>query len=231
MNTSELRASLELWERRERAAHHNHLHSAETGDHRRERLWIDREREAERMIVRRQGQLEQRGKPWAPPIVGFHADYQYVFGAKGPVYRAAGHYTAGERCAGARELLAEATADHRYHVGKGWGGLSYEWMIADDGTLLLGNPTGRKSAAVALNNTGMVNVCMPGTTGDRPTAAQQRTLRWLLAHAHTRALPRQHRSPVDLRTIPLRGHRDWPSQSTACPGNFSTLYRTRGADR
>lgn len=234
MTVKQITASLRLWERREAAAHRNHLASKARGDHARERVWIDREREAERMIARRRDQLAAVDKTWKPPMVTAEQlglRFQYVFGPKGPVTRCAGHYTAGPRRADATGLAVEARNDHAFHAGKGWGGLSYEWMIADDGTLLLGNPTDRKSAAVALNNTGTVNICCPGTTGDKPTAAQARTLRWLLANAHTSALPKAHRSPVDLRRVPLLGHREFPNQATACPGDFLSLYRSRGEAR
>lgn len=157
--------------------------------------------------------------------------FQYVFGPKGRVFNTAGHYTAGHRASGKAALIAEARSDHAFHRSKGWGGLSYEWMIADDGTIVCGNPTNRKSAAVALHNTGLVNICMPGTTGDKPTEAQAATLRWLLANAHTSAMPAAHRSPIDLRRVSLRGHKQFPDQSTACPGNFLTVYTTRGNSR
>ena len=80
-------------------------------------------------------------------------------------------------------------SDHRFHKGKGWGGLSYEAMVADDGTIGFGNPMWRKSAAVASNNTGMVSICCPGTTGDRMTAAQKKSVRWLMDNWHTDRRP------------------------------------------
>lgn len=155
--------------------------------------------------------------------------FQWVFGSKGTPYRCAGHYTAGHRAADAVALAAEARADHAFHRGKGWGGLSYDYMVADDGTLLLGNPIGRKSAHVGGNNSGNVGICCPGTTGDRPTSAQAATVRWLLANAHTSALPAEHRSPVDLRRLPLLGHNEYPGNATSCPGLFIDMYHAKGA--
>lgn len=152
--------------------------------------------------------------------------FQYVFGNKGAIFRGAGHYTAGHRARGADDLIREARSDHTFHKGKGWGGLSYEAMIADDGTLLFGNPIARKSAAVASNNTGMVNVCCPGTTGDRMTQAQKRTLGWLLDNWHTSKVPAAHRLPKPARGLEWRGHRFWPGQSTACPGVMIEDYRS-----
>lgn len=190
--------------------------------------------EAKRAIRQIDADLKKARRSSKPRIITARQlglTFQYVFGGKGRVFNIAGHYTAGHRASGAAELMREARNDHAFHRSKGWGGLSYEWMIADDGTIVCGNPTNRKSAAVALHNTGLVNICMPGTTGDKPTEAQARSLTWLLANAHTSAMPAAHRSPVDLRLIWLRGHRQFPDQSTACPGNFQTVYTTRGTSR
>lgn len=154
-------------------------------------------------------------------------NFQYVFGSKGSIIRGAGHYTAGPRAKDGEALVALARAYHRQHLNEGWGGLSYEAMVADNGDILLGNPPDRKGAAVALNNTGMVNVCCPATTGDRMTDAQERSIRWLLEHWHTDAIPARHRMPRRVRAedIDWRGHREFPSQSTACPGVMLNDYQ------
>jgi hypothetical protein len=151
--------------------------------------------------------------------------FQWVFGAKGPVERGTGHYTAGVRASGAQELAREMRSDHAYHASKGWGGLSYEAMVADDGTIGFGNPIGRRGAAVANSNTGMVNICCPGTTGDRMTAAQKASVRWLLANWHTSKVPAEHRLPRPARGVVWRGHKEWPGQATACPGEMLTDYK------
>ncbi len=172
-----------------------------------------------------------KSKPKKPTIVTARQmglTFQYVFDSKGTITNIAGHYTAGHRVASISGLIAEAKSDHAFHRGKGWGGLSYEYMIADDGSIVCGNPINRKSAAVALHNTGLVNFCCPATTGDRPTAEQAASVRWLLANAHTSAMPAEHRSPVDLRRVPLKGHKEFPDQSTACPGAFQPMYDARG---
>ena len=157
--------------------------------------------------------------------------FQWVFGSKGTPFICAGHYTAGARAANAGELAVEMRRDHGFHAGQGWGGLSYDYMIADDGTIGLGNPIGRKGAHVGGANSGNVGICCPATTGDRPTPAQERSLAWLLANAHTKALPAAHRSPVDLRRLPLLGHKEFPGNATACPGLFIDMYHAKGASR
>jgi hypothetical protein len=116
-------------------------------------------------------------------------------------------------------------SDHQFHKGKCWGGLSYEAMVADDGTIGLGNPIGRKSAAVASTNTGMVNICCPWTTGDRMTAAQKASVRWLMDNWHTTAVPAVHRLPLPARSIGWKGHRYYPQQSTECPGVMINDYQ------
>jgi hypothetical protein len=151
--------------------------------------------------------------------------FQDVFGAKGAVVHGAGHYTAGHRVKDSKGLAAEMRSDHSFHKGKGWGGLSYEAMIADDGTIGLGNPMSRKAAAVALHNTGMVGICCPGTTGDRMTDAQKRSVKWLLDNWHTAKVPKAHRLPRKARDLEWRGHNQWPDQSTGCPGVMINDYR------
>jgi hypothetical protein len=150
--------------------------------------------------------------------------FQWVFGGKGKIYRGAGHYTAGHRVPDRRALAAEMRMDHSFHRGKGWGGLSYEVMIADDGTVGFGNPPGRKSAAVALNNTGLVNICCPGTTGDNMTARQKDSVVWMLRNWHTSKVPAAYRLDTDARFLLWKPHLRWPSQSTACPGNMEADY-------
>jgi hypothetical protein len=149
--------------------------------------------------------------------------FQRVFGDVGALTRTYGHYTAGPRSRNATALVATGRAVHAQHARQGWGGCSYGPMVADDGTLLLMNPIGRKAAGVAGHNTGSVHLNVPGTTGDRMTPAAEATLRWYVANAHTRRLPRAYRSPVDLRKLNGRVHRD--DNATACPGDYTPAYR------
>ena len=98
-------------------------------------------------------------------------------------------------------------------------------MIADDGALICARPTILKGAHVGLHNTENLGVNCPGTTGDRPTAAQRETYRWLLANAHTSALPKAHRTDLDLSQSRLFGHNSWSGhESNGCPGLFKGMY-------
>lgn len=179
--------------------------------------------EAKAMVSRRQRQLAER-----PPFVTARElglTFQYVFGAKGPVVNGAAHYTAGHRAANRAALIVEMRNDHAFHKSKGWGGLSYEVMIADDGTIGFGNPMDRKAAAVALHNTGMVGICCPGTTGDVLTRAQRDSILWLRANWHDHPdIPKAHRLPRPMHELRWLGHHEWPDQSTACPGDMLAGY-------
>lgn len=171
---------------------------------------------------------QRKERPSAPKFITaaqLGLTFQYIWGGKGDVVHGAGHYTAGARVAGASALAEEMRSDHKFHAGKGWGGLSYEAMVADDGTIGFGNPMNRKSAAVASHNTGMVSICCPGSTGDRMTSSQQASVKWLMDHWHTDAVPAAHRLPKPARSLAWKGHRFWPDQSTQCPGVMINDYK------
>lgn len=185
------------------------------------------------LLDRRDRQLAERADV-APRIITaaqLGLQFQNVFGPLGAPNRCAGHYTGGPRASNATELIATGRTVHRIHLQQGWGGGSYTFLIADDGTLLCLNPINRKAAHVAGQNSGNVGICCPATTGDEPTKAQQATLRWVLANAHTRRMPKAYRSPVDLRTLTLKPHNQFPGNATACPGKFVNLYTSKGTRR
>ena len=190
--------------------------------------WARVKEAQQKLVDLRTRQIAKAKRPERPRLitateVGLR--FSYPFGYKGPVVHGSGHYTAGPRATTPATLRALARQYHEYHASLGWGGLSYEALIGDDGTILLGNPVDRKSAAVAAYNTGMVNICCPGTTGDRMTAAQKASVKWLLANWHTSVVPAPHRLTVRAWKVSWKGHREWPGQSTACPGVMLEDYR------
>jgi hypothetical protein len=227
MNLAQLKTSRALWLRREKYRKAKHTAAAKAHDEKGMVKWHRLLLEARANASRREAQIAKAGGSTPRMITSAQLGlrFQYVWGGKGNVYRGAGHYTAGHRCANAVALAHEMRSDHAFHAGKGWGGLSYEAMIADDGTIGFGNPVDRKSAAVASNNTGMVNICCPGTTGDRMTAAQKASVRWLLANWHTTKVPRAYRLPHKARELAWKPHNEWPSQSTACPDRMALDYK------
>lgn len=153
--------------------------------------------------------------------------FQNLFGPKGEVTRGAGHYTAGGRASNAAELEAQMRSIHRDHQTqkKPFGGIAYEALVADDGTIGFGNPMHRKSAAVAKTNTGMVSICCPGTKGDRMTTKQKASVEWLMDNWHTSVVPAAHRLPKPARSFGWKGHKFYPLQSTDCPDVMVEDYK------
>jgi hypothetical protein len=177
MNRAQLKASRALWASRERRYKSSHTKAVKRDDKAAVKKWGDKLREARKLVARRDQQL-RRMTPRIITSSQLGLRFQYVWGGVGTIYRGAGHYTAGRRVSNATELAREMRSVHGFHMRQGWGGMSYEVMIADDGTIGLGNPVKRKSAAVAGQNSGLVNICCPGSTGDRMTAAQRSSVRW-----------------------------------------------------
>jgi hypothetical protein len=144
-----------------------------------------------------------------------------VFGGLGPETRVSTHYSAGPRARNLAEGLRIAREHDRFHAAKGWGGSSYHFNIPDTGEIICARPVSQKGAGVKAHNSNNVHVHFYGTTGDRPTRAQIETAKWLVANAHTAAMPSGHRTDRDLRQADIRGHNQWPDQSTGCPGHYT----------
>ena len=154
------------------------------------------------------------------------------FGALGPEEFVTGHHTAGPKDKGLADGIRLARQYHGEHKAKGWGGIGYHYMILRNGTILCLRPVVMKGAHVGLHNSENVGVVFNGTTGDRPTLRQMRSLRWLLRNAHTTKMPRAHRTDRPLSKARRRGHNDWPGhQTNACPGTHKTLILSGGAKR
>jgi hypothetical protein len=216
------RKSLALWRAREKFRKARHAYWENRGNRALLAKWSALLKEARAMVARREAQIA----PPAPPFktaAHLGLTFTYPFGYKGKVIRGGGHYSAEERARGMSDLERLAKSFHAYHKGKGWGGLAYEALVADDGSVIFGNPMDRKGAAIASMNTGLVNICVPGTTGDRMTAECKRSIRWLMDNWHTTAVPARHRLPVPARSIPWKGHREWNNNS-ACPGDMLADY-------
>lgn len=185
---------------------------------------------------RRLRNLRRRLRNLARPVVISAAQQGIVpspvFGGLGTITYVTGHHTAGPIDRSREDAIRLNRAYHDAHAANGWGGIGYHYNLARDGTILCLRPIAQKGAHVGGHNTGNVGITCHGTVGDRPTLAQKRALRWLLANAHTSKMPAPHRSPVPLSGKPRRGHNDWPGHtSNACPGTHKTLYLSGGAKR
>ena len=146
--------------------------------------------------------------------------FQNKWGNIGAIRYVTGHYSAGTRAKDWREGVDRAKsfhADHRDHPEKRWGGCGYHYIIADDGALICVRPAWMFGAHVGAANSGNIGINCPGMGGDRPTPQQKATYQWLLANAHTAALPAAHRAPGDLRSATLKVHQMWEGQPARPP--------------
>ena len=158
-------------------------------------------------------------------------EFRDVFGPTGPARHVTGHFSAGARAGDWRQATPVARRLHVDHLGMGWGGCGYHFMIADDGTLLCLRPVALYGAHVGGHTSGNIGVICAGTAGHRPTRAQRETYAWLLGNAHTTALAPEHRTEADLRGASLHTHRMWHGHSTnPCAGWFEDLFLA-GADQ
>ena len=147
--------------------------------------------------------------------------------AHGPRHGTVGHYSGvAGRAKNLAEGIAKAKSFHQSHLNRGWAGIGYHFLIADDGSIICCRSTFHKGAHVDKKNDSLIGVNMPGTLQgpplpviqDRPTRAQARAFNWLLHNAHTAAMPRVHRTDRDLSRLSIRGHKDL--NPTSCPGLF-----------
>lgn len=151
--------------------------------------------------------------------------FRNLFGDLGPETFVTGHYSASRRDKDDTDAINMVRQFHAQHESQGWGGLGYHFVITRKGNIILGRPLRLKGAHVGGWNTGNVGVMMTGTVGDKPTRAQRRTYKWLLAYAHTRRLPASHRTDRRLLKATRRGHNSWPGHtSNQCPGSFKPMY-------
>lgn len=222
-------ASLKKWERKLKEARekHTYYHTVKvlTEEERQKqaREWHKKVGQAEYWVSRRRKELARHGGA-KPRIITAKQAGLYpkgVFGQLGPERKATLHYAASPRARNLAEGIKLALGFDRFHRGKGWGGLSYHYCIPDTGEIICGRSTLHKGAHVANTNAGNIGINFFCTTGDRPTEAQKKSAQWLIENAHTSAMPKLHRTDRDLRKADIRGHNQWPGQSTGCPGYFT----------
>ena len=169
----------------------------------------------------RQRMRAYRAEHAAPRIVRLQAPMTNNQGPLGAPREAVGHYTAGPRDTSDAHALSLLRQYNQQHRDQGWGGIAYHLAIATSGTLILCRPTGWKGCHVAMQNSGRIGIVVLGGPGQRMTAAQRATLRWLRAHAHTSAMPASHRAPAPLTRLLV--HKDL--NATACPGDYEKDYK------
>jgi hypothetical protein len=138
-------------------------------------------------------------------------------------YRMAIHHTAGPQTSGG-SVAAVLRSLQAYEQDAGeYCDLPYQFMVGYDGSLYEGRPLTLYSGATGGgNNDGNLAVCFVGCyhPSGCPGGVSHQATDEMLAGAHllVQTLTRVHDIPTTSSSI--RGHRDWPGNSTACPGDY-----------
>lgn len=114
------------------------------------------------------------------------------------------HHAAASRCS--------ADDIHRWHLDNGWAGIGYHAFINKKGEIYRGRPVGMLGAH-AMGATQYLGICYEGNfEREQMPAVQQEAGTWLT---------KRWRRIFELPKSAVKGHRDMPGNSTACPGrNF-----------
>jgi len=140
--------------------------------------------------------------------------------------RVIGHYTAGPRDENDADCERLCRAYHQAHLANGWSGEGYHICISRSGTIFLLRPAEFVGAHTLGANTESYGIMMHGTTGDKPTKAQRKTLKWLSNHGH-KNLMKSGKAFRRLSEVEWFGHNDF--NPTGCPGDFKPAYVNKGA--
>lgn len=137
------------------------------------------------------------------------------FGLLGDIYAWTIHHSAGPR-ATTKERAQELNRLYQVqHINQGWGDIGYHFSVDDRGRVYRLRPIQYKGAHTAGTNTGNVGIMFHGNfMTAEPTDLMKDTLEWLFKGGFY-ALSGV--SEYDLKYV--RGHREWPDQATACPGD------------
>ena len=141
-------------------------------------------------------------------------------GAEDDWYRMAIHHTAGTQTSGGTVAGAVA-AVQAYAMDSGsYCDIPYQFMVGYDGTLYEGRELAYTSGATGGGqNDGNAAMCFVGCyhPTDCPGGSHSATDAMMVAgRTLIQTMSALHDIPID--TDHIKGHRDWPGNSTACPG-------------
>lgn len=100
---------------------------------------------------------------------------------------------------------------HRWHVGNGWAGIGYHYLVRKDGTIYRGRPEDTVGAHAYGANSHSIGVCFEGNYQVEPTmpAAQLAAGQALVADIKRR-----------WGITKVIGHKDVAGSTTDCPGKY-----------
>ncbi len=136
-------------------------------------------------------------------------------------YRMAIHHTAGAQTSGGTVVGALRTTQAYMMDSGSYCDLAYQFMMGFDGSLYEGRPYGYYSGATGGNNDGNAAACFLGCYHPEPacSVAHDETDEMIAgARLLVQTFSRMH--AFDTTSDDVRGHRDWPGNSTACPGDY-----------
>jgi N-acetylmuramoyl-L-alanine amidase len=136
-------------------------------------------------------------------------------------YRFAVHHTAGTQTYGGT-VEGAVRALQAYSTGSGeYCDIPYQFLVGYDGSLYEGRPLTYLSGATYNNNPGNIAVCFLGCYSGSACGSlsnDDTDVMIVAARALVDVLAADHAISVSSDT--LRGHRDWPDNSTNCPGDY-----------
>jgi N-acetylmuramoyl-L-alanine amidase len=138
-------------------------------------------------------------------------------------YRMAIHHTAGAQTSGGSVQGAVRALQAYAMDSGGWCDIPYQMLVGYDGSLWEGRPLHLCSGATGGGqNDGNLAISFLGCyhPNSCPGGVSHTVTEEMIASAHllTQTLVRLHDIPSNADSI--RGHRDWPGNSTVCPGDY-----------
>lgn len=182
-----------------------------------------RRKRATEAIGRFEDRLENLVKP---KVIVLDLEFRAGMAGQGTITATIGHHTGGPTDDDLEDALRLWRQYHAQHLAQGWNGEGYHYGITRGGVIVILRPVGFAGAHTLNANTGHPGIVCHGTTGDKPTLNQRRSLRYLLKYAHTDRFPARGRASRRLLDVPCTGHNDW--NATACPATHKPMYVSKG---
>ncbi|MCP4804190.1 MAG: N-acetylmuramoyl-L-alanine amidase [Proteobacteria bacterium] len=136
-------------------------------------------------------------------------------------YRMAVHHTAGSQEYGG-SVQGSVRALQAYAMGSGsYCDIPYQFLVGHDGSLWEGRPFDYTSGATGGgNNDGNSAVCFLGCYDVDGCGTTHEATDEMIASANLLIHTFSDLESFDVSDDTVRGHRDWPGNSTACPGDL-----------